>query len=163
VKQEQNKKPQAIEIDDLTLERMKTLTTQTPQSLTHAHSRSGALVKPEDIGTLKGVAVSAMHQQTATQMNQLAEQIQLLAQQYDRLKKRIEVSERIYMAHIPFTPRMGQTYHLYAQKSGQDVLSLLSPSDWGPNGPPFVGHLARVRLLSDHTWEVLEEEADQGW
>lgn len=157
------KKPEAIELDAATLERMKIMVSDTPNTLTHAHSRSGALVKPEDQGTTKGVAVTAMHQQTHVQLQQIAEQIQVLARQYESLKHRIEISERIYLAHIPFTPKIGQVYCLYAQEGSKDVLSLLNPTDWGARGMPYTRFLAKVRLLADHTWEVLEEGEGPHW
>jgi hypothetical protein len=143
-------------IDDETLERMRGIVSEEPHTLTHAHSRSGALVAPEDQGTIKGVAVTAMHQQTAKQMDQLAEQIHLLARQYEQLKRRMEMSERIYLATIPFTPRIGQLYHLYAKDHKEDILSMLAPGDWGIKGSPYQNFLASVRLLADHTWELVE-------
>lgn len=151
-----SERPRPSIIDDETLERMRGIISEEPHSLTHAHSRSGALVNPEDQGTIKGVAVTAMHQQTARQMDQLAEQIHLLARQYEQLKRRMEMSERIYLASIPFTPRIGQIYHLYAKDHREDILSLLGPKEWGLKGCPYIEFLASVRLLADHTWELVD-------
>jgi hypothetical protein len=36
------------------------------------------------------------------------------------------------------------------------LLSLVSPSDWGRSQTSLV-FLATVKLLSDHTWEILEK------
>ncbi len=151
-----SKTPSPIEIDDKSLERMRTQVSDGPSSLTYAHSKSGALVKPEDKGRIKGQAVEAMYQQTAVQFKQLAGQMQVLADQYEQLKKRVELSERIYLAEISFTPKMGQVYHLYCKGPGHDFLSLLSNEDWGKRGHPFQEYLGAVKLLSDHTWELID-------
>lgn len=153
---ENPKKPQAVHMDDESLERMKLLVTDAPSSLGYAHSRSGAVIKPEDRGTLKGQAIKAMHQQTQRQMDQLAEQIQVLARQYEKLKRRMEISERVYLAQVTVQPRVGQLYHLYSTEDQGDILCLLGPKEWGRSGCPYQAFLASVRLLADHTWEVEE-------
>jgi hypothetical protein len=50
---------------------------------------------------------------------------------------------------------IGNDYHLYEKKSGDRVLSMLSPADWGKK-IPFEKFVASVKLLGDRTWEVLE-------
>lgn len=147
-------KPKAQVIGQEELERLRTLVTDKPGQLSYAHGRSGALVNPIDRGKMKGQAVEAMHQQTDQQLHQIAEQIQTLAKQYDRIKTRIELSERVYLAEMSFTPKIGQTYYLYAKQSERDVLSMLSPDDWGTSGHPYREFLGAMHLLADHTWEV---------
>lgn len=149
-----NKGPKPQVITEEELERLRTLVTDKPGQLSYAHGRSGALVQPLDRGKMKGQAVEAMYQQTGQQLDQIAEQIQTLAQQYDKIKTRIELSERVYLAEIPFSPKIGQTYYLYERKTGGDILSMLSPDDWGQGGHPYREFLAGLYLLADHTWEV---------
>lgn len=151
-----NPKPSPIVIGEDELERLRLLVTDRPGQLQYAHHRSGALVTPLDRGKLKGQAVEAMYQQTDLQLGMIAEQIQTLAKQYDQIKTRLEISELIYLAEISFVAKIGQTYHLYRRDSGKDVLSMIGPQDWGRNGAPFSQFLATVKLLADHTWEVLE-------
>lgn len=147
-------KPKAQVIGEEELERLRTLVTDRPGQLSYAHGRSGALVNPIDRGKMKGQAVEAMHQQTDQQLHQIAEQIQTLARQYDKIKTRIELSERVYLAEMSFTPKIGQTYYLYAKQNAGDVLSMLSPDDWGASGHPYREFLGAMHLLADHTWEV---------
>lgn len=149
-----SKKPRPQVIGQKELERLRTLVTDKPGQLTYAHGRSGALVNPIDRGKIKGQAVEAMYQQTDQQLNQIAEQIQVLAQQYDKIKTRIELSERVYLAEISFTPKIAQTYYLYEKKNGGDVLSMISPDEWGKSGHPYKSFLGKMHLLADHTWEV---------
>ncbi len=86
---------------------------ENPGLLPYAHTVGSAVIKPEDKGKIKGRAVVAMRQQTERQMSQLYKQMQLLADQANELKKRVEVSERIYSADIGFEPLIGHTYYLY--------------------------------------------------
>jgi hypothetical protein len=39
------------------------------------------------------------------------------------------------------------------------MLSLIGPQSWGRSGAELT-YLASVKLLADHTWEVLEQNPD---
>ena len=110
-------------------------------------------MRPEDKGQLTGRAVSALREQTDLQLSQLYKQIQLLAEQATAIRHRVDVSERIYSAQMNFEPIVGHTYYFYTRKNGQDVLSMIAPTEWGRKFP-FERCLATVRLLADHTWDV---------
>jgi hypothetical protein len=129
--------------------------TETPSTLPYAHHVGSAIIKPEDKGRIKGRAMAAMVEQTNSQMQQIYEQMQLLAEQAKRLEKRVLVSEKIYNADINFEPVIGHTYYLYRRKNGKQVLSMVAPENWGKS-IPFEAFEAKVKLLADHTWEVLE-------
>lgn len=131
---------------------------ENPHLLPYAHTVGGALIKPIDKGRIKGRAVSAMYEQTDRQLDQLRQQFELLAQQAKDIQDRVSISEKIYLADIPFNPIINYTYHLYQKKDGKEVLSMVSPREWGPNIP--YTFLATVRLLGDHTWEILEKGPD---
>ncbi len=127
----------------------------TPGLLPYAHHSGSAVIKPEDKGRIRGNAMTAMYDQTDRQMEQLRRQMETLVQQAQSLHQRMGVSELIYQAEIPFQPVIHHIYHLYQRKSdGTHVLSMVSPAEWGKRMP--YEHLATVRLLGDHTWEVLE-------
>ncbi len=100
-----------------------------------------------------------MHQQTESQMGQIYEQMQLLAEQAKAIQNRVEISERIYLAKISFEPLINHTYYLYQNSKNEDVLSLIAPQEWGRSSS--MQYLATVKLLADHTWEVLDE-AEEG-
>ena len=123
------------------------------------HTIGSALVKPEDMGKTKGRALTAMHQQTHRQMTQIYEQMHLLAGQAREIRKRIEISEKIYMAQIGFEPIIGQIYFLYLKKDGGYLLSMISPSEWGKK-IPYEKYISSVKLLADHTWEILEKDVE---
>jgi predicted transcriptional regulator len=127
---------------------------ENPGLLPYAHHVGSALIKPEDRGKIKSRALTAMYEQTDLQMKNIHEQIQLLAEQAKNIKKRIEVSEQIYSASMRFEPIVGHYYHLYKNKDGSVSLSLIGPTEWGKSCP-FEEHLSTVKLLADHTWEII--------
>jgi Protein of unknown function (DUF2452) len=128
---------------------------ENPGLLPYAHTAGGAVIRPEDLGRVRGNAMTAMYDQTDRQMEQLRQQMETLARQAKSLRSRMEVSELIYQAEVPFAPIIHHHYHLYQRKSdGQHLLSMVAPTEWGRRQP--YEHLATVRLLGDHTWEVLD-------
>ena len=128
---------------------------ETPGLLPYAHHAGSALIRPEDKGRIRGNAMTAMYDQTDRQMEQLRRQMETLMGQAKSLHSRMEISEIIYRADIPFQPVIHHIYYLYIKKSdGAHVLSMIAPSEWGRRNP--YDFLATVRLLGDHTWEVME-------
>lgn len=124
-----------------------------PHTLEYGHNVGSAVIKPIDKGRIKGLAVAAMYEQTELQLDQIKEQINLLAQQARKIQSRIEISEKIYQAECGFKPLIGNIYHLYEKSESKWVLSMISPDEWG-NKCPYI-FLSTVKLLADHTWEVL--------
>lgn len=147
-KKEQNPTENPIDKDKIT---------DIPSLLPYPHTVGSALVTPVDKGKVKGKAVLAMEEQTHIQMDQIKEQIELLAKQARALQKRVDISYKIYKADIGFEPAIGQVYHLYERTEDHWVLSLVAPSEWGRR-MPFQAFLASVKLLADHTWELLDRE-----
>ena len=92
-------------------------------------------------------------------LNQIKEQVETLIRQAQALHDRINISERIYKADAGFKPVINQEYHLYERQNGQWVLSLISPREWG-NKLPY-HFIASVKLLADHTWDILEKNEDK--
>jgi hypothetical protein len=131
-------------------------TTETPNTLAYPHHIGSVVVRPEDVGKLKSRALSAMHEQTNRQLAQLQRQATLLAEEATKLRERVELSEKIYTAKISFEPFVGHVYHLY--KADEEFrLMMISNDEWGVKRPANLEYLAAVKLLSDHTWEVMGE------
>jgi hypothetical protein len=128
-------------------------TTETPHNLPYAHHAGSAVVRPEDKGRIKGLAVTAMYEQTDRQLEQLRQQIELLAKQAQDIKRRVEISERIYLCHMSFEPVIGKIYHLYRRPGGEEILSMIAPEEWGRAAS--LEYIATARLLADHTWDLL--------
>jgi cellobiose-specific phosphotransferase system component IIA len=145
-----------IDVERLDLERMKEKTTENPGILPYAHHAGSAIIKPEDKGKITGRAVAAMHSQTDMQMSQIYQQMQLLANQAKKIQARIEVSERIYQASIAFEPLINHHYFLYQKSDGTDFMSMIAPEEWGRK-KDFAQFIAEIKLLADHTWDILRE------
>ncbi len=129
-----------------------------PHLLPYAHTVGGAVIKPVDRGKVKGRAVQSMYEQTDMQIDQIKEQIALLAEQAKAIQRRVQISENIYLAEMNFEPLVGFTYHLYQRANQQFVLSMVGPNEWGAQ-PPY-RFVATARLLADHTWEIVEENLE---
>ncbi len=133
---------------------------ENPHLLPYAHTVGGAVIKPIDKGRVKGLSVEAMHKQTSMQLDQIRKQMELLAEQAMKIQHRVEISERIYQADMGFKPLIGHIYFLYEKKDGTNVLSVVGNDEWGPRGYPYEHFVAKVCLLADHTWDVLENGLD---
>ena len=152
---EQNKNK--IDVDKIDLEKEQEKSAENPGIIAFPHNIGSVVIKPEDKGKIKGRAMAAMKDQTERQMNQLYEQMRTLAAQANSIKRRVDISERIYLSQINFEPIINHIYYLYEKKNGDNILSMVSPVEWGPK-MPYQQYLAAVKLLSDHTWEVLEDK-----
>lgn len=145
-----------VDLENVDMERMAEMVTANPGTLAFPHTVGGAVIKPEDKGKIKGLAVSAMYEQTEMSMQQIYDQMQTLAQQAKTIQDRVDLSERIYQADMNFQPLISRIYHLYEMEEGKDVLSMIGPREWG-RSTPFKRFIATVKLLADHTWEILEK------
>ena len=149
-----------IDVSKIDLEKEKEKITDYPGLIQFAHSVGSAIIKSEDKGRIKGTAITAMHDQTDRQFQQLFEQMQTLVQQAQYLKTRVQMSERIYQADMGFQPVIGKEYYLFERRNGKDVLSMVSPAELGASFP-FERYVGKVRLMSDHTWEVIEAVGEE--
>ena len=131
---------------------------ENPGLLPYAHERGGATIKPVDAGKVKGLAMSAMYEQTDMQLDQIRAQIELLARQANEIQNRMTISERIYEAEMGIDPIIGRTYYLYRRENGKHLMSMVSPAEWGPRIP--YEYIATIRLLGDHTWDILERREE---
>lgn len=126
----------------------------TPGLIPYPHAIGSPAFAPNKEGTIKKAAIRSMEEQCHMQMNQIKEQIELLAKQAEKIKTRMQVSKAVYSAAMGFEPVVGKTYHLYARNEDDFVLSLIGPDEWNKK-IPFKYFVATVRLLSDRTWDVL--------
>lgn len=131
---------------------------ENPGLLPYSHHVGGIVINPEDKGKIKSRALTAMREQTTIQMNQIQKQVELLAKQANDLKERVEMSEQIYQADLSFEPIISQVYHLY-KKEEQFKLLLVGPDDWGKM-PVTLAYIGTVKMLGDHTWDILNKNSD---
>ena len=89
-------------------------------------------------------------------MSQLFDQMQLLAEQAKKINQRKEVSERIYQAKFRFDPIINHVYYLYEDEQQEQILSIIAPQEWGRSRKQNYTYIATIKLLADHTWEVID-------
>jgi hypothetical protein len=128
--------------------------TETPNTLTYGHHRGSLPIIPTKEGDIKSKALSAMEHQTDIQLLQIKEQMALLAEQAQKIQKRVDISQQIYSAKVRFEPLINHVYHLY-NNGDESLLVMVGPNDWGKKGCPYE-FVASVRLLADHTWDVMD-------
>ena len=109
-------------------------------------------IKAEDKGKIRANAVEAMHYYAQHEMDLLRKQADLIMQQVREIEDRLKISEQIYQSEMRFTPVVNQIYHLY-EKEDFFTISLIAPNEWGRSKK--LKHVATVRLLGDHSWQVL--------
>lgn len=130
-------------------------TADNPGLIHYPHHIGSVLIKPEDTGKVKSRALSAMYEQTGAQLHQIQKQVELLLSQAHEIKKKVEVSEKIYQSEISFEPIIGKEYHLY-EAEGKYRLMLIGPNEWGRSKRDYLNFIATVKLQSDHTWLLQE-------
>lgn len=128
---------------------------ENPGLIAYPHNIGSLMVKPEDEGKLKSRALSAMREQTNMQLMQIHKQVQLLMEQANQIKNRVEVSEKIYQAEMSFEPFVGHTYYLY-KKHDTYRLMMIGPEEWGKSKPADLEYISSGRLLADHTWDIFD-------
>lgn len=125
-----------------------------PASLSPIPLHVGSVpIAPEDRNRIQANAVMAMHHYAQQEIGLLRKQADLIMEQVREIEERVKVSESIYKADMRFTPVINQVYHLY-EKDDHYVLSLIGPDEWGRNGT-LRRHVATVKLLGDHSWQVI--------
>lgn len=134
------------------LKRMEVSSATKPGLMEYAHNVGSFAIEKLNVEEMKNTALLAMHQQTEMQLDQIYEQVELLAKQAQKIKARSDISRRIYKAKMGFKPKVGSDYYLYRESNGKEVLSMISPDEWGlPHEREFI---AQVTLLADQTWDI---------
>lgn len=113
------------------------------------------VIRPEDRNQIKANAVEAMHHYANQEISMLRKQADLIMSQVREIESRLKVSEQIYHSDIRFVPVVNQVYHLY-EKEDHYTLSLIGPDEWG-NSKNTRTYKASVKLLGDHSWDVLRK------
>lgn len=151
--------PNAIDVNQIDLEEMRKKVVDLPGLIEYAHSIGGFAIVPTQEGAIKSKAMQAMKEQTGEHIDQIMEQMKLLAQQAKDLQDRVHLSHEIYEAEMRFEPEIGQAYHLYKNEEGKNILSLIGPKEWG-HSKPIGLFMATVQMLADHTWKILDKSND---
>ncbi len=148
-------KPRPLDENSFDLEKLKDKIADLPALMEYAHSKGGFAIVPTKQGHIKSKAMNAMREQTSDQLQIIFEQMKTLANEAKKLRERVDLSHQIYEAQISFEPEIGGEYYLYEREEGNNIISLIGPSEW-KNSKGFKRALAKIKLLSDHTWKIIE-------
>ena len=88
------------------------------------------------------------------EIKRLHKQARMLMKHAETVEIEAMILVKIHKIEFRFKPVVNKDYYLY-EKDGLCMMSLIDPGEW--NGePPFGLCLARVKQLSDFTWEISE-------
>ena len=77
-------------------------------------------------------------------------------QEYDRIKRRLDVTDAVHSAEYQFMPVMGQAYWLaWNKRKEQMILIHEGPNDWSAGAPVDYVYQIQVKYMGDHTWMEL--------
>lgn len=125
-----------------------------PGLIEYAHHVGSAAIKPADKSKILGRSMSSMYEQTDMQLSQIKRQMELLVEEARAIQARKLISEKIYQTKLGFTPLVSKHYYLYQREDESYMLSIVSPDEWGRSSR--LSFVASTKLLSDHTWEIIE-------
>ena len=89
-----------------------------------------------------------------SEIQRLRVQARMLMEQAENVETEARIQAKIRNVKFRFDPVVNQEYFLY-EKNGQYMMSLIGPDEWKGEAP-FGVCLARVKQLSDLTWEIKE-------
>ena len=84
----------------------------------------------------------------------LKDKYETLKSEYEALMQVFEYNQLVNSSKFSFEPEIGEVYHLYANKSEQPFLSIISPEQCKFN------HLGSFKLTSDYLWEKINSKND---
>lgn len=152
------KMPKPIDLTQVDLDKLQRMSVDNPGTISFAASAGSAPIAKTEEQVIKNRSRQSMLEQLDIQMGQIMQQIQLLAAQVEKLKMRRDVSQRIYDSNIGFEPLVGKEYYLY-DNGANCTLSLISPEEWNTEEKRNT-YVAKVRLLADKTWDVLQGQLE---
>ena len=106
-----SKKQKPIDLDEDQRSKLSRMAADLPGLMEYAHTVGGFAIVPEKDGVIRSKAMQAMTEQTQMALDQIKEQMLLLAKQAQDLKRRVEVSAEIYAAKMSFHPQIGLKYY----------------------------------------------------
>jgi len=86
----------------------------------------------------------------------IAEQVRFLQEQAKKVLEEARLSALIHKTACNFKKVPGKKYYVYKQRKNpeDEMISMISPEEWGPGGPEYV---AGYRLEFDMSWTPLED------
>lgn len=85
--------------------------------------------------------------------DRIIELVNVLENQAQQIKRRLEITDSVHAAVYQFQPVMGNIYWLAWDKRKQHtLLTHHGPNDWSSSAPEDYEYMAQVKYMGDHTW-----------
>ena len=128
-----SKKPDGVAWDEENQEYISKL-------LPYATSNSSPVISIPNVDAFKKKGVDKVSKQFQAELTDLQ----------NKIKSFVTLAadtQQVYSAKFKFEPIVGESYHLYVKKKGENFLSLIAPSNWNKE------HLGTFRLNGEYKWE----------
>lgn len=79
-------------------------------------------------------------------------ELKLVQDKYNEIVESWIVNERVYSAKCSFIPVMGNVYHLFINKKGEEFLSIISPDEWD------MEWIGSYELSLDGKWKTIKQK-----
>lgn len=91
-----------------------------------------------------------------SKLSVIAEQVRFLQAQATKVLEEARINALLHKTACNFKKVPGKKYYIYKQRKNpeDEMLSMISPEEWGPGGPEFV---AGYRLEFDMSWTPLAD------
>lgn len=118
-------------------------------------SRLAPALELVDLAREIAAADNMLNTVTHGKLKVIAEQIQALQQEAQRILEVTRRDQELHRAQCNFQRIPGRVYHLYRRADGRRYFSMLAPEEWGgPTPHPYEGS---YRLENDMSWTPAEQ------
>lgn len=111
--------------------------------LPYGSNLSAPVIKIDDVTNWKTNGIHRVNKELSSKFNDLKVE-------YNKLLDEFRWNELVYSAKFSFEPVVGEIYHLYKDKNGEEFLSLIAPSEWKQE------YIGTTLLNSDRKWVLIE-------
>jgi len=96
-----------------------------------------------------------------SKLSVIAEQVRFLQEQARKVLEDARINGLLHKTSCNFKKIPGKVYYVYKQRKhpDQEMISMISPEEWGAAGPEFV---AAYRLEHDMSWTAEKDMAKRG-
>jgi hypothetical protein len=90
--------------------------------------------------------------------DRIMELVSVLQKQANDIKRRLDVTDMVYLAEYHFQVVLGKSYWLVENlKKQKIILTPTGPNDWNTGAPEDYNYITKVKYMGDHTWmEIIE-------
>lgn len=109
----------------------------------YATNLGAPVIEYEDVSTWKNRGINRVNHHLKTRFDSLKTE-------YDKMVETHYWNDLLYRTKFSFEPVIGEIYHLYKNKKGKLILSLIEPNQWKQE------HLGTFRLDTDQMWHKID-------